>query len=88
MSGEVSITYKIMLDSTLEDPDPEAICGEVIRVSGVQAAGTKPLAFGMKYIEAICKIADGEGKVNELEDALKAIDGVGELEVLEMGRLM
>ena len=42
----------------------------------------------MKYIEAVCKIEDGEGKVDELEDALKAIDGVGELEVLEMGRLM
>ena len=88
MSGEGSITYKIMLDSALEDPDPEAICGEVIRVSGVQAAGTKPLAFGMKYIEAVCKIEDGEGKVDQLEDALKAIEGVGELEVLERGRLM
>ncbi|HJN55002.1 MAG TPA: hypothetical protein QF646_01280 [Candidatus Poseidoniales archaeon] len=88
MSGEVSITYKVMLDSSMEDPNAEEICEEVIRVSGVQAAGTKPLAFGMKYIEAVCKIEDGEGKVDELEDALKAIDGVGELEVLEMGRLM
>ena len=88
MSGEVSITYKIMLDSSMEDPDAEAICQEIVRVLGVQAAGTKPLAFGMKYIEAVCKIEDGEGKVDALEDALKAITGVGELEVLEMGRLM
>ena len=77
-----------MLDSSMEDLDAESICGDVLKVPAVQAAETKPLAFGMKYIEAVCKIEDGEGKVDELEHTLQAIDGVGELEVLEMGRLM
>tara|TARA_B100000214_G_C23393468_1_gene368231 strand:+ start:228 stop:494 length:267 start_codon:yes stop_codon:yes gene_type:complete len=88
MTGQVSLTYKIMLDSSIEELDPEAICEEIKHLHGVNDAVTKPLAFGMKFIQASCTIDDGEGKVDQLEESLKNIVGVGELEVLEMGRLM
>jgi translation elongation factor EF-1beta len=57
-------------------------------VGVVQSVETKPLAFGMKFVEAYCVIQEGDGTLDNFEDAIKAIDGVGEIQVLEIGRLM
>ncbi|MDP6742534.1 MAG: hypothetical protein QF807_00745 [Candidatus Thalassarchaeaceae archaeon] len=89
--GEVAIRYKIMCS-----PDTEISADEIAvnlesmenDVGVVQSVETKPLAFGMKFVEAYCVIQEGDGTVDTFEDAIKAIDGVGEIQVLEIGRLM
>ncbi|DAC51018.1 MAG TPA: hypothetical protein HA340_02470 [Candidatus Thalassarchaeaceae archaeon] len=89
--GEVAIRYKIMCS-----PDTEISADEIAvnlesmenDVGVVQSVETKPLAFGMKFVEAYCVIQEGDGTVDNFEDAIKAIDGVGEIQVLEIGRLM
>ncbi|MBT4060184.1 MAG: hypothetical protein HOE69_07780 [Euryarchaeota archaeon] len=89
--GEVAIRYKIMCH-----PDSEVSADDIAaglsamenEVGEVQTVETKPLAFGMMFVEAYCVIQEGDGTVDNFEDAIKEIDGVGEIQVLEIGRLM
>ncbi len=89
--GEVAVKYKIMCSSSMEDADAEVIAAEMNKLESdvgvVQFVETKPLAFGMKFVEAHCVIQEGDGTVDKFEDAIRAITGVGEVEVLEIGRL-
>ena len=80
-----------MCNSSMEDADAEVIAAEMNKLESdvgvVQFVETKPLAFGMKFVEAHCVIQEGDGTVDKFEDAIRAITGVGEVEVLEIGRL-
>lgn len=89
--GEVAIRYKIMCHSETDVTAEEIAAGlkqMESEVGVVQTVETKPLAFGLKFVEAYCVIQEGDGTVDSFEDSIKAIDGVGEFEVLEIGRLM
>jgi translation elongation factor aEF-1 beta len=91
LMGEVAVKYKIMCDPNVADANAENIATAMgamqSEVGVVQMVETKPLAFGLKFVEAHCVIQEGDGTVDEFEDAIRAIDGVGEVEVLEIGRL-
>jgi translation elongation factor EF-1beta len=89
--GEVAVKYKIMCDPNVEDANADDIATAMgimaSEVGVVQMVETKPLAFGLKFVEAHCVIQEGDGTVDEFEDAIREIVGVGEVEVLEIGRL-
>jgi translation elongation factor aEF-1 beta len=89
--GEVAVKYKIMCDSSMDDADADFIAEQMnileSDVGVVQLVETKPLAFGLMFVEAHCVIQEGDGTVDKFEDAIRAITGVGEVEVLEIGRL-
>ncbi len=89
--GEVAVKYKIMCDPNVDDANADDIANAMnsmaSEVGVVQMVETKPLAFGLKFVEAHCVIQEGDGTVDEFEDAIREINGVGEVEVLEIGRL-
>ena len=89
--GEVAVKYKIMCDPDTEDVNAEGIASAMqemdSEVGVVQMVETKPLAFGLKFVEAHCVIQEGDGTVDQFEDSIRSITGVGEVEVLEIGRL-
>ena len=89
--GEVAVKYKIMCDPNVEDANADEIATAMKSMASdvviVQDALSKPLAFGLKFVEAHCVIQEGDGTVDAFEDAIREIDGVGEVEVLEIGRL-
>ena len=89
--GEVAVKYKIMCDPNVERASAEDIASAMGSLNSdvgvVQMVETKPLAFGLKFVEAHCVIQEGDGTVDAFEDAIREIDGVGEVEVLEIGRL-
>ncbi len=89
--GEVAVKYKIMCDPEIDDVNAELIASAMqdmnSEVGVVQMVETKPLAFGLKFVEAHCVIQEGDGTVDQFEDSIRSILGVGEVEVLEIGRL-
>ena len=89
--GEVAVKYKIMCDPDVEGANADLIAGAMQNMASevgvVQMVETKPLAFGLKFVEAHCVIQEGDGTVDAFEDSIRDIDGVGEVEVLEIGRL-
>ena len=89
--GEVGVRYKIMCDPDSDvsaDNIAVSINDMTSEVGVVHTVETKPLAFGLMFVEAFCVIEEGDGTVDAFEDAIRAIDGVGEIQVIEIGRLM
>ena len=89
--GEVLVMYKVMMD-----PDSDVAIDDVITSlssisddsGSVQGTEKKPLAFGLMYIELTVVIEDAEGNIDQFEQVLQSVSGVGEIEVLNMGRLL
>ncbi|MAK04722.1 MAG: elongation factor 1-beta [Gammaproteobacteria bacterium] len=89
--GEVAVQYKIM-----PDPDIEVNVDDLMgllqnldeSLGKVHNVEKKPLAFGLMFIELHAVIEDAEGLVDKFEAEMSSIEGVGEIEVLGMGRLL
>ncbi len=88
--GEVAVQYKVM-----PDPDVEVGIDELVSllenmegVGKIHNVEKKPLAFGLMYVELHAVIEDAEGLVDQFEASMSEINGVGEIEVLGMGRLL
>ena len=89
--GEVAVQYKVMPDSDLdiEFADILDTFHELGESAGrIQSVEIKPLAFGLTYVDLQVIIEDAEGQIDIFEQALQSIEGVGEIEVLGMGRLL
>lgn len=87
--GMVVMTYKVNPNSELEDVDTDAIAEAIAALRDdnydIQAVETKPLAFGLKFVQVHVKMNDGEGLADAFEGMMSDIHGVGEIEVLSMG---
>jgi elongation factor 1-beta len=46
----------------------------------------EPIAFGLKAIVGDFLLEDAEGQMDKLEESIKAVEGVGEIEVTNISR--
>ena len=89
--GEVAVQYTVMPDPNIEidiDSLVESISNLEQSTGTIQSMEAKPLAFGLQYLEIQVIIKDAEGQIDVFENALQSIGGVGEIEVMSMGRLL
>ena len=89
--GMVALTYKVMPDSDIDDVSADDIAAQIQSlkddVYDVQLCETKPLAFGLKFIQVHVAMNDGSGLSDVFEENMRSIRGTGEIEVLSMGLL-
>lgn len=76
--GNVAVTIKIMPASP--DVDIEKIKSAISKKMKVQDAKIEPLAFGLKQLRILVVVPD-TGGTDKLENQIKRIEGVGEVEV-------
>jgi elongation factor 1-beta len=46
----------------------------------------EPIAFGLKAVVGDFLLEDAEGQMDQLEDSIKNVEGVGEIEVMNISR--
>ena len=88
--GRVAMTYKLNPDSEVEaniDEIVETIKTFASEVYEVQSVETKPLAFGLQFVQVHVVMDDGPGLSDKFEEMMSELTGVGEIEVLSMGLL-
>lgn len=80
--GTVAATYTLMPEDTDFDFDSLVKNLKGIVPSNVKVAKTDilPMAFGLKKLEAVFVMEDAEGLVDKLEEALRGIPGIQNVE--------
>ncbi|MBI4894177.1 MAG: elongation factor 1-beta [Candidatus Aenigmarchaeota archaeon] len=84
--SEVMIIFRILPADS--ETDLSKIESAVRGLVDVKRAETEPLAFGLKSLKLTVFIMDAEGESDRAEEKIRSVEGVGEIEVLEMSRLM
>lgn len=80
------IVFKLMPADS--DADMSRMESDVRARPDVKKVEVEPMAFGLTALKVTVFTVDGEGVSDKIEEELRAIGGVGEVEVLELGRLM
>lgn len=85
--GRVAVTFRIMPEGSEVDVDSlessvRSTLGNVLRDVAV-----RPIAFGLKALEATVVVEDEAGQAERVEERLRGISGVGEVETLGVSLL-
>lgn len=87
--AQVILTFKIMPESpevdlsAIEEKAKEAISNNKGELG---KAVIEPIAFGLKALNLFVTADEAEGSPDEMEDALKALEGVQSCEVVDVRR--
>ena len=89
MDLNVAATLRIM--PTDVNVDLEEIKGKlsgiIDKFGDLNSTDLKPIAFGLKSLDIVVLLNDGKGGIDEIETGLRQIDGVGDVNVLDVNRL-
>ena len=84
--GEVVAVLKLM---PAEDVEFEKLKEAAIAVAGkVDNIAEEPIAFGIKALKLTIVIDDGEGGTESLEKRLRDLPEVGDVQVVDLARLL
>ncbi len=87
--GTVAATYALMPEDTEFDFPGLIAKLPTIIPANVKVANTeiKPLAFGLKMLEAAFVMEDAPGLVDKLEEALRTVPGIQNVETMQVSLL-
>jgi elongation factor 1-beta len=84
--GEVAVTVRLMPESADVDIDRlEADVRARVRVHSIER---EPIAFGLEALRIVAVVPDAAGGTDPLEEALSSIPGVGNVQVIDVRRLL
>ncbi len=83
--GEVLVVYRIMPESV--ETNLDEIIEKLKEINGFKDCEKEPIAFGLVAIKASFVVADEEGGTEEIEKKIKNIEGIGEIDVIDIKRL-
>lgn len=84
--GEVAATVRLMPESA--DVDLKRLEAEVRARVKVHSVEREPVAFGLEALRIIAVIPDAAGGTDPLEKTLSGIPGVGNVQVVDVRRLL
>ncbi len=84
--AEVMATFKVMPTGT--DVDLDKLEADVQTAIKADRINREPIAFGLVALKVIKIIPDAGGVIDEIENKLKNIDGVGSVEVTDLTRTL
>ena len=64
----------------------DSIKGSMPQGMEMKGHAMEPIAFGLKAIVGDFLLEDAEGQMDKLEESIRGIDGVGEIEVMNISR--
>ncbi len=80
--GKVAVTFRILPEGTEVDVADLATSVRSTLGDRVRDVAVRPIAFGLKALEAIVVVEDAEGEADRVEGTLRGIAGVGAVETL------
>ncbi|MDI6820314.1 MAG: elongation factor 1-beta [Candidatus Hodarchaeaceae archaeon] len=84
--GEVAVVVRLMPESA--DVDLRRIEAEVRARVRAHSVEQEPIAFGLKALRVVAVVPDAAGGTDPLERALAGIPGVGNVQVMDVRRLL
>lgn len=84
--SEVKVTFKIMPESG--ETDISSLENQIKSRADVKSIEKEPIAFGLVALKVTAAVMDAEGVVDKVEEELRALKGVGEVEVTEVSRYL
>jgi elongation factor 1-beta len=64
----------------------QSIKGSIPQGMEMKGHAIEPIAFGLKAVVGDFTLEDEEGQMDKLEESIKGIEGVGEIEVMNISR--
>lgn len=86
--AEVLVTFKVLPAEAGLDIEELSNRIKDLKIAGLKSVEKEPIAFGLIALKPSFVTKDAEGVADEIEAALKGIDGVGEVEVIAVSRLL
>lgn len=84
--GDVIVTFKVMPTGTDVNLDElEQKIKELVKPTGVNR---EPIAFGLVALRVTKVIPDAGGELDKVENVMRALEGVGDVEVVELTRAL
>ncbi len=88
--GEVLVILKVMPESADIKPEHlkeriEGRLSEELRIVGYEE---EPIAFGLSALKVSLVVEDKEGGISTVEEKIKKIEGVGEIDVVHLSRCL
>ncbi len=84
--GEVAVTIRLMPESPEVDLDRlEAAIKERVKVHSISR---EPIAFGLEALRVVAVVQDAAGGTDPLEQELANLPGVGNVQVINLTRLL
>jgi len=84
--GEVAVTFRIMPKDA--DVDLRGIEKDVRSLAEVRSVELEPVAFGLKALRVLVVVPDAAGGTEKVEGRLREIKGVGNIQAIDVRRLL